>query len=236
MIMFADEAAAQPDLFEADAEPADRFRRRRAPAPDARVVAVIDDDEGARASTAWLLEGEGYRVLAFASGDAFLAARPAERLACALLDLRMPGPSGLDVLAALAERDDAPPVIMVTGHGDVSSAIAAMKLKASDFIQKPYAPSALLQSIERAAAQGDTSHAGAAATREARAAVAGLSERQRQVLAGVARGRANKVIAFELGLSIRTVEAYRAQLFQKLRARSTAEAVRFAVAAGLDRS
>jgi two-component system, LuxR family, response regulator FixJ len=229
-----EEFSAQADLFAPDPGATGAATGRGD--PHLPIVAVIDDDEAARRSTAWFLEGEGYRVLCFASGDAFLAARLPQRLACALLDLRMPGRNGLDVLRALGERDDAPPTLVLTGHADLSIAIAAMKLNAIDLIEKPYAPEALLRALEAAAAQRERSRAARAAGRAVALKVDALSERQRQVLVGIVRGRANKMIAWDLGLSIRTVEAYRAQLFQKLRVRSTAEAVRIAVAAGLDRS
>ena len=221
--------STQADLFDPAAGPAARKKAD----PAAPLIAVIDDDEGARLSTAWFLEGEGYRVLSFVSGDAFLRARPRERLSCALLDLRMPGKSGLDVLRALSGEDDAPPVLVVTGHADLATAVAAMKLKAFDLIQKPYAPKALLQALACASAQREQARAAQAPAREARVMIESLSERQRQVLAGIVGGRPNKVIAWELGLSIRTIEAYRAQLFQKLRVRNTAEAVRIALAAGI---
>lgn len=242
----AEPLSAQADLFEqpggltgptrgnfesrhSEAGPA---ARRRAD-PDRPFVAVIDDDEGARQSTAWFLEGEGYRVLTFASGDAFLAARLPESPACALLDLRMPGRSGLDVLRALHGQEDAPPVVVLTGHAELSTAIAAMKLKAIDVIQKPYAPEILLGALDRAWAMRELKQARLTAGRSARMMIERLSERQRQVLIGVVHGRANKIIAWELGLSIRTVEAYRAQMLVKLGVRGTAEAVRMALAAGL---
>jgi len=197
------------------------------------LVAVIDDDEGARRSTAWLLEGEGYRVVPFASGDAFLDQGLAEAPACLLLDLRMPGRNGLDVLRALGLRDDAPPVIVLTGHADLSMAVAAMKLKAIDVILKPYRAHQLLEAIEGASAQREQADAAQMGCQRARNLIDGLSERQRQVLAGVVRGRANKLIAWDLGLSIRTIETYRAQMLERLGVRGTAEAVRVAIAAGM---
>ena len=191
------------------------------------VIAVIDDDGAARDSLAFFLQSEGYRTLGFAGGEAFLEARLPELVGCVLLDMRMPGLSGLDVLHALAGRDDGPAVLVLTGHGDVAMAVQAMKLGALDFIEKPYRPAGLVRAIERAAAL----QARRMARRAAAARVEGLSRRQREVLAGIAAGRPNKIIAFELGLSVRTVEAYRAQLFERLGVRNTAEAVRLALAA-----
>lgn len=232
--MYQYEASSmQADLFDPPAT-ADPFgSRARAHQVAGRLVAIIDDDDGARLSTAWLLEGEGYRVLPFASGDAFLDRRLPEPPACLLLDLRMPGRNGLDVLRALGARDDAPPVLVLTGHADLSMAVAAMKLKAIDVILKPYQPHRLLEAIEAASAQREEADAARAARNRACQLIDGLSERQRQVLAGVVRGRANKLIAWELGLSIRTVETYRAQMLERLGVHGTAEAVRVAIAAGM---
>ena len=222
-------------LYEASAMQADLFAGyAEAHHPAAgRLIAIIDDDEGARLSTAWLLEGEGYRVASFASGDVFLDQRLAEPPACLLLDLRMPGRGGLEVLRVLGAREDAPPVIVLTGHADLPMAVAAMKLKAVDVILKPYQPNQLLEAIEGASAQRAQSDATQMVCQRARLLIDGLSERQRQVLAGVVRGRANKLIAWDLGLSIRTVETYRAQMLERLGVRGTAEAVRVAIAAGM---
>jgi two-component system response regulator FixJ len=202
--------------------------------PTIPVVAIIDDDEGARKSTAWLLEGEGYRTMSFASGDAFLEARLPERLCCALLDLSMPGRGGLEVLRELKFRDVGLPVVVLSGQADLATAVAAMKLDAIDVIQKPYLPDTLLLALEGALALRSHWRTARAVDREARAKIDGLPGRLREVLIGVVRGKANKVIAWEMGLSVRTVEAYRARLFQNLRVRKTAEAVRIAVAAGLE--
>ena len=150
-----------------------------------------------------------------------------------LLDMRMPGLSGLDVLRAICDQDNPPSVLMLTGHGDIPLAVEAMKLGAIDFIEKPYAPRKLLDAIESASELYQQSQAEQSGSREAEKLVESLSERQRQVLAGIVRGRPNKIIAYELSLSIRTVEAYRAQMLEKLGVRSTAEAVRIAISAGL---
>lgn len=227
----------QTDAFPAEAGQLDLdlgVAARARAAPDAPLVAVIDDEPAARRSTVWLLEGEGYRVLPFADGADFLAAPLPAQTASVLLDMHMPGMSGLDVLRALAERDDAPPVIVVTGHADIAMVVAAMRLGAADFIEKPYAADALLRAIRGSAASRDEARAAQAASCESRALVDRLPVRQRQVLAGIVGGSPNKVIAWQLGLSVRTVEAYRAQLFSRLGARSTAEAVRIALVGGLE--
>ncbi|MGZ8360353.1 MAG: response regulator transcription factor [Allosphingosinicella sp.] len=199
-----------------------------------RVIAVIDDDGRVRQSLAWLLERAGYRVLPFASGDEFLASPQPERLDIVLLDIHMPGRNGLDVLRVLADRDDAPAVLILTGYGDVEMAVVAMKLNAADFLQKPCPPAALLQSVERALEAHSEVRAARFPGGNARARVDDLPSRQRQVLAGIVRGQTNKVIARELGLSVRTIEDYRAQLFARLGVRCAAEAIRIGLAAGLN--
>ena len=197
------------------------------------VVAVIDDDERVRQSTIWLLEGAGYQVLSYVSGDAFLAAEMPDRLDVALLDMHMPGRNGLDVLRVLAAREDAPSVLVLTGHGDIAMAVEAMKLKAADFLQKPYPPLALLEALEDALAEREQIRAVRTPNGRARALVNALPPRQRQVLTGIVRGLANKTIAWQLGLSVRTVEDYRAQLIERLGVRCTAEAIRIGLDAGI---
>jgi two-component system response regulator FixJ len=198
----------------------------------ARFVAIVDDDEAVRHSTAQLIERAGHRVSTFASGDEFLARLP-EHLDCVILDMQMPGLGGLDVLKILDMSDDAPPVLVVTGHGDIALAVEAMRLGAADFIEKPYEPAALLAGIDYACALRTQPRGSQSPRREAVARVESLSGQQRQVLSGIVNGQPNKIIAYEMGLSIRTVEAYRAEVLKRLGARSTAEAVRIALAAGL---
>jgi two-component system response regulator FixJ len=196
------------------------------------VVAIVDDDEVVRRSTAVLLERSGYRVREFESGDAFLAAHFPGDSDCVLLDLRMPGTGGLDVLRILGTWEKMPQVLVMSGHGAVREAVEAMKLGAADFLEKPYPPEALLNVIGKALEAGPAVKPGAVDA-GASAKVALLSQRQTQVLRGMLKGHANKVIAYDLALSIRTVEAYRAQLLEKLAVRSTAEAIRLAIAAGM---
>jgi two-component system, LuxR family, response regulator FixJ len=199
---------------------------------DTLVVAVVDDDDVVRRSTAMLLERAGYRVRAFESGDAFLAAQLPGDSDCILLDMRMPGTNGLGVLKALGSREAMPPVLVVTGHGAVPEAVEAMKLGAADFLEKPYPAQALLRAIDHAMAGRRQQQAGTADP-DAAAKLGTLSQRQMQVLRGILKGQPNKIIAYELALSVRTVEAYRAQLLEKLGVRGTADAVRLAVAAGM---
>lgn len=198
------------------------------------LIAVVDDDEAICLSTAELLRGSGYRVEPFESGDDFLARwRPGET-GCILLDLQMPGRDGIEVLGVLKERDeDSTPVAVITAHGSVAAAVEAMKLGAHNFIEKPYGAEELLDSVREALASRSERGDARADRAKAVALVDSLSARQRQVLLGILKGLPNKIIAFELDLSIRTIEAYRAQLLEKLGARGTAEAVRIALAAGM---
>jgi two-component system response regulator FixJ len=197
-----------------------------------KVIAIVDDDHVVRNSTALLLERAGYRIRTFESGDAFLAAQRPGDSDCVLLDMRMAGTDGLGVLKALGAWERMPPVLVLTGHGALPDAVEAMKLGAADFLEKPYPAEALLGAIGKALEAGSTGKTGAVDPKAA-AKVGTLSQRQAQVLRGILKGQPNKIIAYELGLSIRTVEAYRAQLLEKLGVRGTAEAVRLAIAAGM---
>jgi two-component system response regulator FixJ len=201
--------------------------------PTEAVVAIVDDDLSVRVSTADLLESESYRVLAFASGDAFLGARLPDNLACILLDMRMPGRSGLDILRAMSERTVRPPTLILSGHPDLEMAVAAMKLGAVDFLQKPCPPRTLLRAVAELTALAERSRERSSAHREMSHLVDALSKRQRQILDGIVRGHPNKTIARDLQLSVRTVESYRADLFKRLGVRTIAEAVRIGLAAGI---
>jgi two-component system response regulator FixJ len=197
------------------------------------IVAIVDDDDSVRQSTAGLLARAGHRVDSYPGGAEFLDSRLPKNLGCILLDMRMPGMDGLAVMRALRERKVAVPILVLTGHGDVPMAVEAMQLGAIDFIEKPYPPDALLEAIRRACSTPMPTPGSLAVSKQAQAKVAALSERQRAVLRGVLKGQPNKIIAWELGLSIRTVEAYRSQMLAKLGVRGTAEAVRVALAAGM---
>ena len=205
------------------------------------IVHVVDDDDAMRRSLALLLRSAGYAAEAHASGEALLAAldRPdaaAEaRPACAVVDVLMPGGmDGIALQAELARRGAALPVVVVTGHADVPLAVRAMRTGAVDFVEKPYPKGRILaavaEALDAAAATRDRGVAAAAAA----ARVAALTPRERTVLRALVSGQPNKVIAHELGISPRTVEAHRAAVMEKLDVRSLAEAVRLAMAAGLD--
>lgn len=196
-------------------------------------IAIIEDDDAVRQSTAGLLRRMGRRVQCYTSGAEFLASDLRADFGCILLDLHMPGIDGLTLMRILKEQGKNYPVLVLTGHGDIPKAVEAMRLGAVDFLEKPYPPAELVAAIERCEATPIAAGEGKLVDRQALAKISSLSERQRAVLLGILKGQPNKIIAFELGLSIRTVEAYRAQLLLKLGVRGTAEAVRLAIAAGL---
>jgi two-component system response regulator FixJ len=196
------------------------------------VVTIIDDDHAIDTSIIGLLERAGYRVAIFGSGEAFLTGERPGDSGCVLLDMQMPGGDSLGVLRALGSRESMPPVLVLSDHGDIHEAVEAMKLGAVDFLTKPYPPESLLAAIGRAVDTGPKRKA-AAIDRDAAARIASLSQRQLQVLQGILKAKPNKIIAYELGLSVRTVEAYRALLLIKLSVRGTAEAMRLAMAAGM---
>ncbi len=200
-----------------------------------RSIHLVDDDDAVRASLHALLSLRGDLIVrSFRSGDQFLADAPTLDPGVVLLDFHMPGANGLDVLNALSKADGGKfATIMLTGEGNVALAVAAMKAGALDFIEKPYDTDTLLAVLDSAFArqeQESITHEHAA---EARARIGALSPRERDVLMGLIEGRANKVIAYELDISPRTVEVYRAKLMTKLDVRSLPEALRIAFAAGL---
>lgn len=199
---------------------------------EAALIAIVDDDNDLRRSTGDLLRAEGYRVQSFTNGAEFIAAEPGPSLACILLDIEMPGLDGIGVLVALRDRGVRAPVVVMTGVGDVPTAVRAMRLGAVNFLEKPWLVDELLRAVRDALDGPGSRQKLSAGGGQARAKVAGLTERQRRVLQGVMQGQVNKVIAWELGLSVRTVESYRAQMLEKLGVRSTAEAVRIGIAAG----
>ncbi|MDB5671713.1 MAG: fixJ [Alphaproteobacteria bacterium] len=204
--------------------------------PGSNLIVVVDDDESVRLSTALLLEQTGHPVLTFASGDELLATQLPSQVGCVLLDMRMPGSNGLETMRALRQRRSSLNVVVLTGHGDIELAVEAMKLGAADFLQKPYSPERLVEAVTNCSRKSSSAADREMVAREARQKVALLSERQRAVLRGILRGKQSKIIAHELELSPRTVETYRAQLLSKLGVRATADAVRIALAAGLDDS
>lgn len=193
------------------------------------VVHVIDDDEALRDSIAFLLHTAQIEAQAHASASAFLEQMPDSSLNCIITDVRMPGLSGIDLLKRLKELKIDVPVIVITGHADVPLAVEAMKFGAVDFLEKPFDDEVLVASVQSAIRQqiGETKRYMERAEIESR--LAALSNRERDVLNGLVAGRANKQIAFDLGISPRTVEIYRANLMDKMQAASLSELVRMAL-------
>jgi two-component system response regulator FixJ len=197
------------------------------------VVYVIDDDDAVRQSLEFLLRTAEFTVRSFESAKAFLEIMPELRSGCIITDVRMPGISGIDLLRRVKELGVDIPVIMITGHGDISLAVEAMKIGAADFLEKPFDDDQLL-----AALRATLSRDAGMAERNAELAkihekLATLSNRERQVLEGLVAGSANKTIAFDLGISPRTVEIYRANLMTKMAANSLSDLVRMAMMAGI---
>lgn len=197
------------------------------------VVYVIDDDQGARDSLTFLLGSAQFTVRAYESASAFLDAIPAAAGGCVITDVRMPEIDGIELLRRLKNRKISWPVIVITGQADVPLAVEAIKQGAVDFIEKPYNADALLDAVRAAL----SSHEKSAAQDSERAAVQGriaaLSPRERQVLEGLVAGRPNKVIAYDLGISNRTVEIYRANVMTKMQATSLSHLVRMALIVAL---
>jgi two-component system response regulator FixJ len=202
-------------------------------ASDKAVVHVIDDDEASRQSLAFLLQTAKIDVETHASAAIFLDRLPGLSAGCIVTDVRMPGLSGIDLLRRLRELNIAAPVIVMTGHGDVALAVEAMKIGAVDFFEKPFDDEALLASVRTALQQREGEKKRDMERAEIDGRIAALSNRERDVLAGLVAGRANKQIAFDLGISPRTVEIYRANLMNKMQAGSLSELVRMAIVAGM---
>ena len=199
--------------------------------PFEATVHVIDDDEALRDSLTFLLRTARLDVQSYPSATAFLEALPEANLSCVITDVRMPGMSGIDLLRRLRERKISVPVIVITGHGDIPLAVEAMRIGAIDFLEKPFDDEVLIASVKAALRQkeGEVKRHGERAEIEGR--LAALSNRERDVLSGLVAGRANKQIAFDLGISPRTVEIYRANLMSKMQAGSLSDLVRMALIA-----
>jgi FixJ family two-component response regulator len=195
------------------------------------VVYVVDDDEAVRDSLQWLLEGVNYSVQAYDSAEAFLAAFDPQALACLILDVRMPGMSGLQLQEELAQRKAELPIVFITGHGDVPMAVSTMKKGAADFIEKPFDQAELKALVEKMLAQARESAAQRERARMNQALLGKLTAREQQVLERIVAGRLNKQIADDLGISIKTVEAHRANIMEKLNANTVADLLKIALGA-----
>jgi two-component system response regulator FixJ len=195
------------------------------------VVHIIDDDEGLRESLAFLLRSAALEVRSFESAKAFLEVLPDAALSCVITDVRMPDMSGIELLRRLKELKIGVPVIVITGHGDIALAVEAMKIGAADFFEKPFDDDLLVASVRAALQQQEDQTKRGAERAEIEHRIATLSPREKDVLTGLIEGRANKQIAFDLGISPRTVEIYRANLMNKMQANSLSDLVRMALLA-----
>ena len=200
---------------------------------DKAVVHVIDDDEAMRQSLAFLLGTVGMKVQTYESAMAFLAVAPEIKSGCIITDVRMPEVSGLDLLRRVRELELGIPVIMITGHGDVPLAVEAMKIGALDFLEKPFDDEVLLASVRSALNQLDQDQRRQTERSDIQGRLETLSNRERDVLEGLVAGHANKQIAYDLGISPRTIEIYRANLMTKMQASSLSNLVRMALIAGI---
>jgi two-component system, LuxR family, response regulator FixJ len=198
-------------------------------------VFVVDDDEAVRSSLRLLLKSVGLTAVAYPSAQAFLAAYSPEQPGCLILDVRMPGMSGLELQHQLNARGAVIPVIFITGHGDVPMAVEAMQHGAFDFVQKPFRDQELLERIHGALAKDRETREQLRQTDSIRQRFATLTPREREVLTLMVRGKANKVMAGDLDVSQRTVEIHRARVMEKMEARSLAHLVRMALDAQLDK-
>ena len=200
---------------------------------DDQTIFVVDDDEAVRDSLGALLESAGFEVETFSSGADFLDRLDPKRGGCIVLDVRMPGLSGLEIQEKLTEKRITLPVIIITGHGDVPIAVQAIKAGAMDFIEKPFGDDIILESVGRALEQGRRNKRDASSAVEIEARMARLTPREREVLGQLVIGNPNKIIAYELGISPRTVEIHRARVIEKMEARSLSHLVRLAITAGV---
>lgn len=200
---------------------------------DHPIIFVVDDDQSVCQSLTWLIESVGIKVETFPSAAEFLKRHPHDGPACLVLDVRMPGLSGFDLQNQLAAAGRVIPIIFITGHGNVSMSVRAMKAGAVDFIEKPFEDQTLLDALNQSLEKDRQAKLEQAEKREIKQRVDSLTAREREVFKRVVAGMLNKQIAFEQGTTERTIKAHRARVMQKLQARSLADLVRLAVKAGI---
>ncbi|QHI97177.1 response regulator [Xylophilus rhododendri] len=197
--------------------------------PKKGTVYVVDDDEAVRDSVQWLLEGKDFRVRCFESAESFLSRFDPREIACLVVDIRMGGMSGLELQDRLIERKSPLPIVFITGHGDVPMAVETMKKGALDFIQKPFKEDELVAVVERMLDRAKEVFADSQQAASRDALLAKLTSREAQVLERIVAGRLNKQIADDLGISIKTVEAHRANIMEKLNANTVADLLKIAL-------
>jgi FixJ family two-component response regulator len=197
--------------------------------PKKGTVYVVDDDEAVRDSLQWLLEGKDYKVKCYDSGETFLGRYDPREVACVLVDIRMTGMTGLELQDRLIERNSPLPIVFITGHGDVPMAVDTMKKGALDFIQKPFDEEKLVSVVERMLEVAKESFDESLQAASRHALISKLTTRESQVLERIVAGRLNKQIADDLGISIKTVEAHRANIMEKLNANTVADLLKIAL-------
>jgi len=197
--------------------------------PKKGTVYVVDDDEAVRDSLQWLLEGKGYRVRCFESAESFLSRYDAREVACLIVDIRMAGMTGLELQNRLIEARSPLPIVFITGHGDVPMAVDTMKKGAMDFIQKPFNEEQINGLVERMLDHAKDTFADYQLSVSRDALLSKLTLRESQVLERIVAGRLNKQIADDLGISIKTVEAHRANIMEKLSANTVADLLKIAL-------
>lgn len=200
---------------------------------DAPVVYIVDDDDEVRKSLGWLIESIGIEVASFASASDFLGAYDDKRPACIVLDIRLPGISGLLAIEAVRDRDKIVPIIVLSGYADVPSTVRAMKAGAVDVVQKPYNAQQLLDLVQQSIERNKTARRAAAERRAVEHRLARLTPREREVLTHLVRGLSNREISKTLGISVKTVEVHRGNITAKLEAHGVADLVRLGLLAGL---
>ena len=200
--------------------------------PKKGTVYVVDDDEAVRDSLQWLLEGKDYRVRCFESAEAFLEGYDEHELACLFVDVRMQDMTGLELQNRLNEKNSPLPLVFITGHGDVPMAVMTMKKGAMDFIQKPFSEDQLLPLVEKMLERAKVTFDEYELAINREAMMARLTTRESQVLDRIVAGRLNKQIADDLGISIKTVEAHRANIMEKLGANTVADLLKIALVPG----
>lgn len=200
--------------------------------PKKGTVYVVDDDEAVRDSMQWLLEGKDYRARVFDSAESFLARYDPREVACLFVDIRMGGMTGLELQDRLIERRSPLPIVFITGHGDVPMAVETMKKGAMDFIQKPFKEEELVRLTEKMLEQAKSTFAEHLTSVSREALLSKLTGREAQVLERIVAGRLNKQVADDLGISIKTVEAHRANIMEKLNANTVADLLKIALSQG----